>query len=220
MQIQKQAFTLIFSCLFSMLLITTSNSIAKSGCPTKCGNVTIPYPFGIGLDGECSLSPAYNIYCNTSLLRRKETLEALLPTLVISDTDNILTAVGCDDLAMISCSGIGCCQTSTIPKGSTLIVTSIGSLNNHVNVSGFNPCGATFLAEHEKFVFNAADLFDDHTTFMNRVMENVPVVLDWFVGVNETCNQARQIDVIQLALQHVIVAVVILIIRVIPILAL
>ncbi|KAL2906971.1 Wall-associated receptor kinase 2 [Bienertia sinuspersici] len=263
MQIQKQAFTLIFSCLFSMLLITTSNSIAKSGCPTKCGNVTIPYPFGIGLDGECSLSPTYNIYCNTSLVPHKpfllrtttdhleithisntgimrirnnistrcyqdgEVVESMsrgiaainlfnLP-LVISDTKNIFTAVGCDEMAIIAdanghasgciatcasiedaveynstCSGIGCCQTATIPKGATIIATNIGTVFNHVNVSEFNPCGAAFLAERDKFVFNAADLSEDHTMFMESVMENVPVVLDWFVGVNETCQQGRQ----------------------------
>ncbi|CAL2252429.1 unnamed protein product [Prunus armeniaca] len=35
---------------------------AKPGCPEKCGNLTIPYPFGIG-DG-CYLRPEFNITCN------------------------------------------------------------------------------------------------------------------------------------------------------------
>ncbi|BFG28238.1 hypothetical protein CerSpe_145120 [Prunus speciosa] len=37
---------------------------AKPGCPEKCGNLTIPYPFGIG-DG-CYLRPEFDITCNQS----------------------------------------------------------------------------------------------------------------------------------------------------------
>ncbi|KAK1411314.1 hypothetical protein QVD17_37861 [Tagetes erecta] len=41
-----------------------TNNIAKPGCPTQCGNVTVPYPFGIGID--CSIDPSFNLTCNTS----------------------------------------------------------------------------------------------------------------------------------------------------------
>ncbi|BFG28234.1 hypothetical protein CerSpe_145080 [Prunus speciosa] len=37
---------------------------AKPGCPEKCGNLTIPYPFGIG-DG-CYLRPEFDITCSQS----------------------------------------------------------------------------------------------------------------------------------------------------------
>ncbi|KAJ0742214.1 putative protein kinase RLK-Pelle-WAK family [Helianthus annuus] len=33
------------------------------GCPNKCGNITIPYPFGIGKN--CSLSESYEVNCTT-----------------------------------------------------------------------------------------------------------------------------------------------------------
>ncbi|KAM0038715.1 putative wall-associated receptor kinase, galacturonan-binding domain-containing protein [Helianthus debilis subsp. tardiflorus] len=48
-------------------LIATSNAIAKyakPGCSDTCGNVTIPYPFGIGAD--CSVNEWYIVDCNYS----------------------------------------------------------------------------------------------------------------------------------------------------------
>nr|XP_043618075.1 wall-associated receptor kinase 2-like [Erigeron canadensis] len=45
----------------------SNNIIAKPGCPTKCGQVTVPYPFGIGQDTGCSLDNAtFYVTCNTS----------------------------------------------------------------------------------------------------------------------------------------------------------
>ncbi|KAH6798243.1 hypothetical protein C2S52_022797 [Perilla frutescens var. hirtella] len=39
---------------------------AKPGCETKCGNLTVPYPFGIGINSGCSIHPAFDIHCDTS----------------------------------------------------------------------------------------------------------------------------------------------------------
>ncbi|KAI3690504.1 hypothetical protein L2E82_48560 [Cichorium intybus] len=38
------------------------NNMAKPGCPTQCGNVTVYYPFGIGKD--CYLDVAFEVLCN------------------------------------------------------------------------------------------------------------------------------------------------------------
>nr|XP_043610018.1 wall-associated receptor kinase 2-like [Erigeron canadensis] len=51
--------------------ITTS----LPGCPSKCGNLTVPYPFGIGSNSGCSIGPWFDIICNTSFNPPK----ALLP---------------------------------------------------------------------------------------------------------------------------------------------
>ncbi|XP_057796398.1 wall-associated receptor kinase 2-like [Salvia miltiorrhiza] len=40
------------------------SSIAKYGCLDQCGQVSIPYPFGVG--PNCCLEPSFEILCNTS----------------------------------------------------------------------------------------------------------------------------------------------------------
>lgn len=49
---------------FNLPPVLLSYSISKPGCPDRCGNVSIPYPFGVGSD--CSLDSYFNITCNTS----------------------------------------------------------------------------------------------------------------------------------------------------------
>ncbi|KAI3473884.1 hypothetical protein Pfo_028065 [Paulownia fortunei] len=46
--------------------ITKGVNITKPGCQRKCGNLTVPYPFGIGLGSGCSIDPWFDINCNTS----------------------------------------------------------------------------------------------------------------------------------------------------------
>ncbi|XP_027088045.1 wall-associated receptor kinase-like 1 [Coffea arabica] len=52
---------LLFLCLVVLSSAETRFPMAKPGCNDTCGNVTIPYPFGIGPD--CALNEAYNIIC-------------------------------------------------------------------------------------------------------------------------------------------------------------
>ncbi|URD96310.1 Wall-associated receptor kinase [Musa troglodytarum] len=50
--------------LFQLLLLLTEAASAESrrdGCPTTCGNVDIPYPFGIGPD---CFREGFELYCN------------------------------------------------------------------------------------------------------------------------------------------------------------
>ncbi|KAL7142043.1 hypothetical protein ABFS83_08G095900 [Erythranthe nasuta] len=230
--------------------ITKGGNIAKPGCQTKCGNLTVPYPFGIGIESGCSIDPQFDINCNTSFnppipfistgntevsditdsqIRIKNSVAVvcydklgkpikqnslwieLSPYLSFSDA-NKFTIIGCDDFSIMSgtygsifstgcvslcyekedlrdgsCTGIGCCQTS-IPKGLQSFETSLGSLRNHTEVWSFDPCGYAFLAEQNTYTFHSSDLIDG--TFANKIIQNVPILLDWVIG-NKSCGQSQ-----------------------------
>ncbi|KAK4392331.1 Wall-associated receptor kinase [Sesamum angolense] len=194
----------------SSSLITQGTTITKPNCQSKCGNLTVPYPFGIGINTGCSVSSWFDVNCNTSFSPPKPFISTgNLEILDISD-DKVLiknwVAASCydqlgnitrrnqafinlvstpfafsdinnrEDLIEGDCSGIGCCQTA-IPKGLKKFNSNLGSLNNHVNITSFDPCGYAFLGDPDHYRFSAHDLID--VSFQNWTIDNVPVVLDW-----------------------------------------
>ncbi|CAL5350073.1 unnamed protein product [Camellia sinensis] len=47
-------------------IAVSTTSTEKPNCPKKCGNITIPYPFGLG-NPRCSLSKSFLLKCNHSM---------------------------------------------------------------------------------------------------------------------------------------------------------
>ncbi|KAJ8550943.1 hypothetical protein K7X08_000313 [Anisodus acutangulus] len=228
--------------------ITKGDNITKQGCQKQCGNVTVPYPFGIG--HGCALDEVFQLNCSTSTLYIGE---SDIQVYAISDDEmrisnmvaqncysksgvlslpevpagismgslqpysfstlNRFTAIGCDEIPFITglnftsvcvsfcfdnssdsvvegrCMGEGCCQTE-IPKGLKYFDTELISLRNHTDVWYFSPCGYAFLGEANRFHFRGLPDLND-TNFVKRIMDNVPIVLDWAIG-NLTCVEARE----------------------------
>ena len=54
----------IIIIIFLFPLKGSAESMVKSGCQDTCGNITIPYPFGIG--SGCYLDPRFEITCDVS----------------------------------------------------------------------------------------------------------------------------------------------------------
>ncbi|KNA16208.1 hypothetical protein SOVF_091140 [Spinacia oleracea] len=94
-----------------------------------------------------------------------------------------------------SCSGLGCCQSS-FPVGLQSFTVTLSSLQNRSigGVSSVQPCGYAFFAGNDSFSFHGAS--DLSGTVVNRTIQQIPLVLDWSVGVTPgtrlTCDQARR----------------------------
>ncbi|XP_016498782.2 wall-associated receptor kinase 2 [Nicotiana tabacum] len=103
---QKQMILLPYqiACFYACVLIlslataqTTTNSttttitkgvnITKRGCRKQCGNVTVPYPFGIGEGSGCAINAGFEIKCNISRDGSQKPLIGTLEVYNISDAE-------------------------------------------------------------------------------------------------------------------------------------
>ncbi|KAL2250388.1 wall-associated receptor kinase 2-like [Sesamum indicum] len=79
--------------------ITKGVNITKPGCQRKCGNLTVPYPFGVGIGSGCSIDPWFDINCNATFNPPKPfTAKGSLEVIEISDSQmrvKNLVAVNC-----------------------------------------------------------------------------------------------------------------------------
>ncbi|PSR88052.1 Wall-associated receptor kinase-like [Actinidia chinensis var. chinensis] len=64
--------------LLLLMTETTSaqnRSLAKPGCPERCGNVSVPYPFGIG--AGCSINETFSVECRNTTYGLKPYLKRI-----------------------------------------------------------------------------------------------------------------------------------------------
>ncbi|KAL2539189.1 wall-associated receptor kinase 2-like [Abeliophyllum distichum] len=56
------------ACLLSLAVAPPLDAatFTKPRCQSRCGNLQVPYPFGVGIGSNCSMDPDFDIYCSTS----------------------------------------------------------------------------------------------------------------------------------------------------------
>ncbi|KAJ4754124.1 Wall-associated kinase family protein [Rhynchospora pubera] len=189
-QLQYFLFLILISPLpAAFAAVTLKNSLP--GCPAKCGNITVPYPFGMGTG---CYRKGFGVRCNKSTVPPRAFLIPYLNRYFDVELMDInLTSAearcisNCKDLSSTtgdggSCNGEGCCQTA-IPAGISHYVVKWGKKYNMA--WRFNPCNYAMLVEDGWYEFHVRDLIG--LDFYERNKNGVPVVLDWAIRDNGTC---------------------------------
>ncbi|CAM0901503.1 unnamed protein product [Alopecurus aequalis] len=158
--------------------------------------------------------------CNVSTGSTRQTSTygmflSLPPTFLVSPSENVFTAIGCNSVATLNghtnttyltgcittcasvndtgndgtpCSGHGCCEASITPKLSEIIV----AWQENGNAVPGNPCQYSFVATKGWYHFSREDLIG-YRTFANKHDDVAPVVLDWAIS-DGTCPPAPEGD--------------------------
>ncbi|KAL0380836.1 UNVERIFIED_CONTAM: Wall-associated receptor kinase-like 8, partial [Sesamum angustifolium] len=164
---------LFVSTLCLMTSAALALSLAKPGCQETCGNVTIPYPFGIG--SQCYLKSSFAVICenSTNPARNSVWLRANRTT-----TNGGCMAICDDNSTDTSCNGINCCKI-TIPTELKELQFTYQSIRKGRNKSF---CGYAFLADkkwfredYRKYNGLRSDLQDP----FDQEFGNASMVLEW-----------------------------------------
>ncbi|KAM5587510.1 hypothetical protein ABKV19_006114 [Rosa sericea] len=168
---------------------------ALPGCSDKCGDLAVPFPFG--MEEGCYLREEFSINCSyttqppTAYNRDNYIVTNIFLVDGSQGNDDFSTGCmsTCNNLKSVdqnSCSGLGCCKTD-IPSGQQIMALGVSSSNNHSGVWNFNPCSYAFIVEQGQFNFSPASFKELENT------KKFPMVLNWAIG-NDTdpCDEARK----------------------------
>ncbi|XP_051131273.1 uncharacterized protein LOC127251579 [Andrographis paniculata] len=112
--------------------ITQGVNITKPGCKSKCGNLIVPYPFGIGVGSDCSIGPSFDISCNTSFNPPKPFKgTSNLEVIDISDTQ-----IRAKNVVASQCYNLSGNETRSVAMSITLVQPFSLSESNKLTVVG------------------------------------------------------------------------------------
>ncbi|KAL2473866.1 wall-associated receptor kinase-like 22 [Forsythia ovata] len=207
---QRMLVRIMYSALLFALHFQDTTALTKNPhCQNKCGNLTIPYPFGIG--EKCYLAERFAVTCNHS------TNSAYLDffdsqVFNISESDVHINAFPVLPLKFNKSSGENLLieyaeatwgpyfilprarnklVVTSIPKDISDFTLRVHSMNTDKKSWASYDCNAFFIADKD---FNG---FDKPTNFSNCGKDDIikysaPVILEWAVG-NTSCKNASKI---------------------------
>ncbi|KAK4594782.1 hypothetical protein RGQ29_018479 [Quercus rubra] len=164
----------IIVLLGSMNGFVKAVGLVNSSCSRSCGNVSIPYPFGI--EPGCYLSNSYQIYCDHSFsppkpmflnLTEMEVLDISLdgtlrvnyPSVVFSQSRNRFIAMGCNNFASLKDA------EEVVICGCMSICNNIPSAMNGSNsCNGINCCQTTIPLDLQDFSLSLQPIDPKHDT--------------------------------------------------------
>ncbi|XP_021860583.1 wall-associated receptor kinase 2 [Spinacia oleracea] len=175
--------------------ITIRNNAVTSRCYDSEGNVTSEIPGNLDMIGS--------------------------PFSV--STENRLTVIGCDEYALLegqgvsatlesagcialcnteavtrgSCLGSGCCETPILAAGWQELSVRLSSLHDGIGrpYADQPTCSYAFFARNGSFEFGGtSDITGAGGVVQNRILQEVPIVLDWNIQLNTSCREAKQMN--------------------------
>ncbi|KAG8057087.1 hypothetical protein GUJ93_ZPchr0002g26829 [Zizania palustris] len=238
-----------------ILVASAANDVAPASrrpsyCQRWCGDIDVPYPFG--LDADCAIHTGFQLNCTTvngslKLFRRSlEVSKISIPdgkiwvnnmnlssqcydpetnttsynisglifstkTYWLSHDDNKIVVIGCNALAYLwsfhhvigcystcndnnpknsTCNGAGCCQAD-VPKGIQTYYQGYFNKDYNYTTSNGTRSRCNYVAVMEAASFNFSTTYLTSTEFSDTYYGKVPVVLDWIMGWNTTCEAAK-----------------------------
>ncbi|CAA3025534.1 wall-associated receptor kinase 2-like [Olea europaea subsp. europaea] len=167
--------------------ITKGSQITRPGCQGKCGNLTVLFPFGIGLGTGCSIDPSLDINCNTSLNPPKP---------FIHKGNLEITDISYSHVRIKNWVAFSCYHRLGSYMGRKYVDVRLQPHLSFSEINKFTVMGCNDFAfiegsEGRNFTSGCVSVCSTKESIIDGTIENVPIVLDWVIGT-QNCTEAQK----------------------------